>query len=370
MSKRSFCFLALLMIPAAAKGEATDASLKKEVQNAVAAADALALELTAEAGKQLRTVIATFNDSKDDEARLNAAANLAVASPYIDDLIKRFALSELERESILKATKMILNGSAKRMNFERSLSAVERKGIVEGLSQTLGESWGLFSLPIEPATCSPATYTAMKQRLGLSFLAKYGVDISILAGLYEDLHRPIYSARLIQLIDNKKCKSEECLMSRALYAMNLRIMGNESWRKAIDRTLIIREKTMADNGVPLTDVRSFVYKTATKWPECLNRINMELCGRIIRDVTIERGLYLLKTLNRMRPINVDTFKWDQVKTVKGDAVLGESSDGWNQDYAFEEVGGKLRLISGGEDQSIGTNDDIDISAIAAGQTTP
>ncbi len=368
LSAIAFVACALIGSASHAEDSAAPSDVTREMQSVVEEMRGLAEELDKETSRTLKEAIVRYEQATDAAAKLEAATILgffeaALADPAHSGSTMARRLSARDRDVLTRAAALAAASEAQVAAFEAGLSKAEREAVTADLPFSLARTSGRFSLDMEAAACPKKAYQALRAKLGFGELARYGVSVSTLAGLYEDLNRPSYQTRLLRLIERKRCSTEACAAAQISYRLSIKRMSEKAWREGIDRSIAIGEADLAARKVQEAEMKPLVLRLATMSPECLSQISIPLVDHVTLDLTVERGRFLHRALQSLPVADPNTFDWAAIPLTAGDPVRESVLDGWGNAYVFERdaTGKKLRLVSGGPDGQFGTTDDVAIT---------
>lgn len=239
--------------------------------------------------------------------------------------------------------------------FEASLSTETKERLVKDIKGSRAPILG-FSLDLS-RTCSREQYEAMKREIGLESLARQGVNLSIIAGLYEDRNRQTYFNLLADHLDREGCSAGSCTELATWYRSAAPRL--EEIRPKIETQIKRIEDELQQQGLDRQQVFARADQYARAWPDCMGHLNMTLGEFLAMDVTRSRAEHLMSEYARLDVKSNEDLTNAVPEFDPASPLRSTNLDDWANPFAMDVSDtGVIRIVSGGPDGVIGTTDDV------------
>jgi hypothetical protein len=300
---------------------------------------------------QPHIVFAKGADSVKFEQLSDGPEKLAEATSILKVVAENSIQNQMKSTSVAKEAMEYLQ--SKTREFENSLSKVVVNKIIRDIPNSRADISGFtYIFP----TCEQSEYQSLKKQISLNILGPHGVEMALLAGLYEDRRRPRYFKRLAEYAKSKSCLDKRCKSLVEVYKLFERLA--ELTRPDIDKNISMLETELKAMWKTPAIAAQQTDTYGRQWPNCMGALNLQL-GEFIRfDVTIARGKYIVSEYQRLGVKNDRDLEKADIRILPEDFLKSGNIDGWGTYFAAKVSGGQVGVVSAGPDMIFETKDDV------------
>ena len=292
-----------------------------------------------------------FAGMPDGPEKLELSTRIHFASDFEPKIESNYLADALRIQPVMEYL------TSKTKAFEASLSEEAKTEIVKDVKPSRVPP-ATFSFDTSMA-CTEEQYKSIENEIGLETLARRGVNMALLAGMYEDRLRPAYFRSISNYIHKNGCSVGSCKELAAWYlGASKRIDTDQVKLKNQIQKL---ELDLKSTGFDLDQAENLLQSYAQKWPACMGQLNLQFGTFISTSATHARGKYLLSEYKRLEVKNEADLEHKKPTFDAANPLKESALDGWGYEYTIEvSSSGELKLVSGGSDNQVGTEDDISI----------
>lgn len=270
-----------------------------------------------------------------------------IKSHFTNESADILKLAEQLREPVTYLT-------AVAQTFEKQMQPEHLSRMIADLPGARADVTGV-SLDVS-RSCPINQFRSIVEEQGLEFVVRYGFDLSILAGMYEDRMRPLYFDYIKNYAKLPECADPMCPAMPAVYEY----YGQQARKvlEKIEKKIVEIQDRIRQLAPTEAEAFQLVDRLARKWPDCLGQLNMSFVNRIQDEFTRFRGEFLLAEYLRLGVQSNEDLQSARPQLEVASFLKSSTDDAWGTQFAAEIIDGNLMVVSAGADMSTGTDDDV------------
>jgi hypothetical protein len=283
-----------------------------------------------------------FQHTVDDGEKMKIAVGLKLRPS--DDL------TDEEKVLAAQATQLATQVEDEVALFESKLTREDADWITKDNPDSLSHITG--ELPTRESPCTDEEYRAIRDRVDIRELASRSEDVMTLAFDQEQPFLGQYRAKRLELLRTDNRFSEYRKAGEAYYALHDEILqkasSDPSFVEKLKMSQSKAEEDLSRTGLKPEEMKAYVLRMAKLGPHCLTRPNQKFKEALNKDITIQRGRFLLGKLQEYIAVTGKAdASLDDLPLDSSDPLFGSTNDAWSRPFQLvKDPGGRLSLRSG------------------------